>query len=86
MQVAAGTVVVIKSNSGLRWTPADGKGDLVNGVPLVPRDHIGVWSEPLTPGGYYLNTNAYVPTVVKTSPTSAALSATRSIFSSLSHR
>jgi regulator of protease activity HflC (stomatin/prohibitin superfamily) len=66
LQVAAGTVAVIKSNSGLRWTPADGKGDLVNGVPLVPRDHIGVWAEPLTPGGYYLNTNAYVPTIVKT--------------------
>ncbi len=66
LQVMAGTVVVIKSNSGLRWTPADGKGDLVNGVPLVPRDHIGVWAEPLTPGGYYLNTNAYTPTIVKT--------------------
>ena len=66
MQVAAGTVVVIKSNSGKRWTVTDGQGDLVNGVPLVPRDHIGVWAEPLTPGGYYLNTNAYVPTVVKT--------------------
>jgi len=66
LQVAAGTVVVIKSNSGKRWTAADGQGDTVNGVPLVPRDHIGVWSEPLTPGGYYLNTNAYVPTVVKT--------------------
>lgn len=66
MQVAAGTVVVIKSNSGKRWTASDGQGDLVNGVPLVPRDHIGVWAEPLTPGGYYLNTNAYVPTVVKT--------------------
>lgn len=66
LQVAAGTVAVIKSNSGLRWTPGDGKGDLVNGVPLVPRDHIGVWAEPLTPGGYYLNSHAYVPTIVKT--------------------
>lgn len=66
LQVEAGTVAVIKSNSGLRWTPADGKGDLVNGVPLVPRDHIGVWAEPLTPGGYYLNLRAYVPTIVKT--------------------
>jgi len=66
LQVEAGTVAVIKSNSGLRWTPADGKGDLVNGVPLVPRDHIGVWAEPLTPGGYYLNSQAYVPTMVKT--------------------
>lgn len=66
LQVAAGTVVVIKSNSGLRSSASDVKGDVVNGVPLVPRDHIGVWAEPLTPGGYYLNTNAYVPTVVKT--------------------
>jgi uncharacterized membrane protein YqiK len=66
LQVAAGTVAVIKSNSGKRWTAADGMGDMVNGVPLVPRDHIGVWAEPLTPGGYYLNTNAYVPTMVKT--------------------
>lgn len=66
LQVAAGTVAVIKSNSGLRWKPTDGKGDLVNGVPLVPRDHIGVWAEALTPGGYYLNTHAYVPTIVKT--------------------
>ncbi len=66
LQVAAGTVVVIKSNSGLRSSPTDAKGDVVNGVPLVRRDHIGVWAEPLTPGGYYLNSNAYVPTVVKT--------------------
>jgi len=66
LQVEAGTVAVIKSNSGLRWTPSDGKGDLVNGVPLVPRDHIGVWAEPLTPGGYYLNSRAYIPTIVKT--------------------
>lgn len=66
LQVAAGTVAVIKSNSGKRWSATDGVGDLVNGVPLVPRDHIGVWAEPLTPGGYYLNTQAYVPIVVKT--------------------
>jgi len=66
LQVAAGTVVVIKSNSGLRSTPGEGRVDLVNGVPLVPRDHIGVWAEPLMPGGYYLNSYAYVPTVVKT--------------------
>lgn len=66
LQVDAGTVAVIKSNSGLRWSPTDGAGDMVNGVPLVPRDHIGVWAEPLTPGGYYLNTQAYVPTMVKT--------------------
>lgn len=66
LQVDAGTVVVIKSNSGLPWTSADGKGDFVNGVPLVPRNHRGVWAEPLTPGGYYLNTRAFMPIVVKT--------------------
>lgn len=66
LQVEAGTVVVIKSNSGLPWTAADGVADLVNGVPLVPKNHRGVWSEPITPGGYYLNSRAFVPTVVKT--------------------
>jgi regulator of protease activity HflC (stomatin/prohibitin superfamily) len=85
LQVEAGTVAVIKSNSGLRWTPADGKGDLVNGVPLVPRDHIGVWAEPLTPGGYYLNSRAYVPTIVKTTQrtyTYQAASFTKSVMPS----
>jgi uncharacterized membrane protein YqiK len=66
LQVDAGTVAVIKSNSGVPWTEADGKADLVNGVPLVPRDHRGVWAEPLTPGGYYLNSHAFVPIIVKT--------------------
>lgn len=66
LQVSAGTVAVIKSNSGLRWNPATDHGDTVNGVPLVPRTHIGVWAEPLTPGGYYLNSAAYTPIIVKT--------------------
>jgi uncharacterized membrane protein YqiK len=78
LQVAAGTVVVIKSNSGLRSTAADAAGDLVNGVPLVPRDHIGVWAEPLTPGGYYLNSHAYVPIVVKTTQRTYTYQATSS--------
>src|SRR6478736_85709 len=62
----AGTVAVIKSNSGVPWTHADGKADLVNGVPLVPKTHRGVWAEPLTPGGYYLNSHAFIPIIVKT--------------------
>ncbi len=66
LQVDAGTVAVIKSNSGVPWTDADGKADLVNGVPLVPKTHRGVWAEPLTPGGYYLNSHAFVPIIVKT--------------------
>ncbi len=66
LQVDAGTVAVIKSNSGLAVTPADAKLDTVNGVPLVPKNYRGVWAEPLTPGGYYLNTRAYTPIAVKT--------------------
>lgn len=66
LQVDAGTVAVIKSNTGQPWTAADGKGDTVNGVPLVPRNHRGVWAEPITPGGYYLNSRAFVPIIVKT--------------------
>jgi len=66
LQVDAGTVAVIKSNSGVPWTDADGKADLVNGVPLVPKNHRGVWAEPLTPGGYYLNSHAFIPIIVKT--------------------
>jgi regulator of protease activity HflC (stomatin/prohibitin superfamily) len=66
LQVSAGTVAVIKSNSGLRSLPAEAKIDSVNGVPLVPRGHVGVWADPLTPGGYYLNSRAYIPIAVKT--------------------
>jgi regulator of protease activity HflC (stomatin/prohibitin superfamily) len=66
LQVDAGTVAVIKSNSGQPWTPADGPADLVNGVPLVPKNRRGVWSEPITPGGYYLNSRAFMPIIVKT--------------------
>ena len=66
LQVDAGTVAVIKSNSGVAWTDADGKADLVNGVPLVPKTHRGVWAEPITPGGYYLNSHAFIPIIVKT--------------------
>ncbi len=66
LQVDAGTVAVIKSNTGQVWTPAAGAAESVNGVPLVPRGFRGVLAEPLLPGGYYLNTRAYIPTVVKT--------------------
>ena len=65
LQVEAGTVVVIKSNSGRQWNSGD-KGELVNGVPLVTKGFRGVISEPITPGSYYLNTRAYTPITVKT--------------------
>jgi regulator of protease activity HflC (stomatin/prohibitin superfamily) len=66
LQVDAGTVAVIKSNTGKAWTAADGRADMVNGVPLVPKNFRGVWAEPITPGGYYLNSRAFSPIIVKT--------------------
>lgn len=35
-------------------------------VPLVPKNCIGIWSEPLYPGAYYLNKDAYDVTIVDT--------------------
>lgn len=66
LQVEAGTVVVIKSNTGRIWTEGSAKVEFVNGIPLVPRGFRGVWSEPIAPGGYYLNSKAFVPIAVKT--------------------
>ncbi|MBI2511585.1 MAG: hypothetical protein HYV96_06365 [Opitutae bacterium] len=66
LQVAAGLVAVIKSNTG-KVLPNDSRTyTVVNGVPLVPRDFRGIWAEALMPGAYYLNTEAFVPTFVKT--------------------
>ena len=64
LNVPAGTVAVIKSNTGVEPT-----GDLpvVNGVPLVLREQKGIWREALKPGAYYLNTQAYIATLVRTS-------------------
>lgn len=66
LQVPAGQVAVIKSNTG-KVLPNDSRiYTVVNGVPLVPRDFRGIWAEALMPGAYYLNTEAFVPTFVKT--------------------
>jgi len=40
-------------------------GDTV-AMPIVPKGCIGVWSEPVPPGRYYLNQRAYVPTIIPT--------------------
>ncbi len=77
LQVDAGTVAVIKSNTGQTWTPAVGPADMVNGVPLVPKNYRGVWAEPVTPGGYYLNSRAYIPIVVKTTQRTYTYQATQ---------
>jgi regulator of protease activity HflC (stomatin/prohibitin superfamily) len=66
LQVPAGQVAVIKSNTG-KVVPHDSRAfTIVNGVPLVPRDFRGIWGEALMPGAYYLNTEAFMPTFVKT--------------------
>lgn len=38
----------------------------VNGVPIVPNGHRGIWQKALTPNQYYLHPDAYVVTLVKT--------------------
>jgi len=64
LNVPAGTVAVVKSNTG-----ADPSGNLpiVNGSPLVEKTQKGIWREALKPGAYYLNTQAFVATLVRTS-------------------
>lgn len=62
--VGAGTVAVITARTG--EAPPAGV-PTVNGAPLVPRNCQGIWQEPLPPGAYYLNSEAFAPVVVKTS-------------------
>ncbi len=63
LNIPPGTVAVITARTGTQ-PPAGGM--LVNGVPLVPKGCRGIWLEPLPPGAYYLNTQAYAPTLIKT--------------------
>ncbi len=65
LNVAPGTVAVIKSNSGLLAEKANDTV-LVNGTPLVANGNRGIWRTPLSPGAYYLNSQAFQPTLVKT--------------------
>ncbi len=65
LNVAPGTVAVIKSNSGPLAEKAP-ETVLVNGTPLVANGNRGIWREPLPPGAYYLNSHAFQPTIVKT--------------------
>lgn len=63
--VAPGTVAVVKANTGAQ--PASGVvRTSVNGTPLVAKGERGVWQEPLFPATHYLNTQAFQPTVVRT--------------------
>ncbi|HVU16935.1 MAG TPA: SPFH domain-containing protein [Candidatus Didemnitutus sp.] len=79
LQVPAGSVAVIKSNTGRMLTPQEAAQStlpVVNGVPLVAKEFRGIWAQALTPGAYYLNTEAYAPVMVKTTQRSYNYSAT----------
>lgn len=72
LDVPTGHVAVIRSDVQEREDCPDpianakGHADANVSTPIVPRDCIGVWDTPLTPGRYYLNTRAYVPTIIPT--------------------
>ncbi len=75
LNVEAGQVAVIKSNVTERddcptSEQTSHSGDSASGqalsVPLVPRGCVGVWRESLLPGRYYLNREAYTPTIIPT--------------------
>ena len=68
-EVPAGSVAVITSMGGIEAGVEAGTRAMmvINGVPLVARGLRGVWSEPLLPGAYNLNTRMHKPTIVKTS-------------------
>lgn len=64
LEVAVGEVAVIKANAGREYNGAD--VELVNGTPLVPKGHRGIWREPYTPNAYYLHPSAHQVIRVKT--------------------
>ena len=74
--IPAGHVGVVKSNVKAPGTicveeevSAAAGGRRIEGalsVPLVPRGCVGIWKEPLFPGAYYLNRQAYQVTLVDT--------------------
>jgi hypothetical protein len=73
--IPTGQVGVVKSNVStpglnckeetVRVSEAQHEADALS-VPLVPRGCIGLWKEPLLPGAYYLNRQAYDVTLVDT--------------------
>ena len=76
LNVKAGEVAVIKSNvQEIEICPtaeemaknesSQGSGSALS-VRLVPKGCIGVWDEPLLPGRYYLNQEAWTPTLIPT--------------------
>ncbi len=73
IDVPAGHVAVIRSNVATKGMECPDVVKTAQGgineklaTPIVPKGCIGVWDEPLTPGKYYLNQKAYVPTIIPT--------------------
>ena len=75
LNVKAGQVAVVKSNVTERddcptSEQTSHSGDATSGqalsVPLVPRGCVGMWRESLLPGRYYLNREAFTPTIIPT--------------------
>ncbi|MGH1352606.1 MAG: hypothetical protein ACRBBN_17640 [Methyloligellaceae bacterium] len=74
--VPAGHVGVVKSNvmkpgthcieEKVTAASEQGRVDGALSVPLVPKGCVGIWREPLLPGAYYLNRQAYEVTLVDT--------------------
>ena len=74
LNINAGEVAVIKSNvqeaencpdSGSLMDMVGAQGSALS-LPVVPVGCVGVWDEPLLPGRYYLNREAYMPTLIST--------------------
>ena len=76
LNVEAGEVAVIKSNveeiencpdqKKLTLDSSDKKQGTELSLPVVPVGCVGVWDMPLLPGRYYLNSEAYMPTLIQT--------------------
>ncbi|CTQ42907.1 MULTISPECIES: SPFH domain-containing protein [Stappiaceae] len=71
--IPAGHVGVVKSNvsqPGINCIEEEVSASSVSRealtVPLVPRGCVGIWKDPLFPGAYYLNRQAYEVTLVDT--------------------
>src|SRR4051812_26067270 len=67
LDVKAGEVAVVRANAGDDYAPTVGEQvEVINGTPLVPHGHRGIWHQPLGPGAYYLHPDAYVIAKVQT--------------------
>lgn len=71
--IPAGHVGVVKSNvsqPGINCVEEEVSASTASrealSVPLVPRGCVGIWKDPLFPGAYYLNRQAYEVTLVDT--------------------